>query len=73
MRGHRRDEPCIVRLLSGNSIYDDEPTPLVISLVGIRQTKDGALDTSENAVGLRGSKTETVSFNRTRADGPKLE
>jgi len=68
---HRCDEPCIVRLFPRYAVRHNEPTPFRIDIVGVRQSKNGAL--CNNSVGLGGGEPKSVILDRPRGNSPKLD
>jgi Fe2+ transport system protein FeoA len=70
---HRRHEARVMGFLAGDTVCHDEPTPLRIDLIRVGQSKNRALDTSENSVSLGRSEAESVALDGPRADCPQLD
>jgi len=62
-----------VGLFPRHPVRHNESAPFRIDIVRIRQSKNGAFDTSNNSVGLRRGEPESVILDRPRANSPELD
>ncbi len=63
----------MVSLLSGNAVGNDEPSPLRVNVIGIRQAKNGCFDSADDSVRLSRSEAEPIVLDWPRTNRPELD
>jgi hypothetical protein len=73
MHRHRCDKPGIVSLLSRDAMRHNEPAPLPIDVIGVRQSENRTFDSSNNPVSLSRIEPKSTILDRPGGNSPQLD